>query len=209
MLHPEGLYSHQAKSLEASLGGKHVGICTSTASGKSLCFTLPAANELLRDRNSRAIFLYPNKALSNDQTQKLTGFLSFLRLGGLVKKLDGDVVGEERKKAVAAGRVLLSTPDVLHTSMLRLNREPGYDDIFKSGSMIALLSGQKGTVLEYFLENGSVSYLLEKEDGRQIKIRDNGNLTLIEGSESLVCLVCGLSGLDFAETVCPACEACL
>jgi DEAD/DEAH box helicase domain-containing protein len=138
LLHPEGLYSHQAKSLEASLGGKHVGICTSTASGKSLCFTLPAANELLRDRNSRAIFLYPNKALSNDQTQKLTGFLSFLRLGGLVKKLDGDVVGEERKKAVAAGRVLLSTPDVLHTSMLRLNREPGYEDIFKNLKYVVL-----------------------------------------------------------------------
>ena len=81
--------------------------------------------------------------------------------------------------------------------------------VFKSGSMIALLSGQKGTVLEYFLENGSVSYLLEKEDGRRIKIRDIGSLTLLEGSETVLCLVCGSTGLDFNEKECPACGAVL
>jgi len=156
ILYPQGLYSHQSKSVQASLSGKHVGICTSTASGKSLCFLLPAVNELLADRNTRAIFLYPTKALANDQTKKLAGMLSPLKLRGLLQKLDGDVLGEKRKKAIAGGRILISTPDVLHTSILRLNREPGYADFFRNLKYVVIdechvYNGAFGSNMAYVL----------------------------------------------------------
>ncbi|MCL6559291.1 MAG: DUF1998 domain-containing protein [Firmicutes bacterium] len=81
--------------------------------------------------------------------------------------------------------------------------------VYNPGSLIAMLSGQKGIVLEYFQENGIVNYLIEKEDGKRIKIKDIGNLILVEGSETMICLVCGSTGMDFNEKECPACGAVL
>jgi len=89
-----------------------------------------------------------------------------------------------------------------------IEQEQGYGrKVYSPGSLITLLSGQKGIVREYSLENRVVHYLIEKEDGRRIKIKDIGNLALLDGSDTLVCLVCGTADLSDGETSCPVCGA--
>ena len=61
------LYQHQAQAFSAAMAGRHVVVATPTASGKSLCYNLPIAHALATDRNARALYLFPTKALSRDQ----------------------------------------------------------------------------------------------------------------------------------------------
>lgn len=65
------LFTHQARAIEASLSGKHVAIATSTASGKSLCYIIPIIESLARNSASCALFLFPTKALAQDQARAL------------------------------------------------------------------------------------------------------------------------------------------
>ena len=136
--YPKGLYAHQFQSIEASLSGKHVAINTSTASGKSTCFIIPTLVELLKDPQARSIFIYPIKALANDQIDKLQDWAGPLRLRNVVQKFDGDVNKEGRLTAIKEGRLLITTPDVLHTTLLRLNKEPLYQDFFRNLKYIVL-----------------------------------------------------------------------
>ncbi|MDD3653111.1 MAG: DEAD/DEAH box helicase [Desulfotomaculaceae bacterium] len=136
--HRGGLYSHQHNSIELSLAGRNVAINTSTASGKSLCFILPVINELVKSPTARSLFIFPIKALSNDQIKKLQEWFGALRLREVVQKYDGDVKGEERLKAIKNGRLLVATPDVLNTSLLRLNKEEYYKDFFANLRYVVL-----------------------------------------------------------------------
>lgn len=136
--YPKGLYAHQAKSIDASLQGKHVAINTSTASGKSLCFMLPVLNELLKDPQARSLFIYPIKALSNDQIRKLQPWAGALRLGDAVQKFDGDVKGKQRLNAIKKGRLIICTPDILNMTLLRMNKEDPYKEFFRNLKYIVL-----------------------------------------------------------------------
>lgn len=126
------LYRHQALAIEKILAGGNVVLSTPTASGKSLAFHLPVMESLLTDFNATSIFLYPQKALSGDQERKLKELVASFRLPpNFVGRYDGSVSGEEKRKAIIKdAKILLATPDVLHTTILRLSGEEEYRSFF-------------------------------------------------------------------------------
>lgn len=112
------LYAHQVASFEAARAGKNVVIATPTASGKSLCFHLPVLQSLIDDRDARAIYLYPTKALSRDQEASLRGFLQDAGLSFPAIVYDGDTPGDVRRAARERTPLLLTNPDMLHAGIL-------------------------------------------------------------------------------------------
>jgi DEAD/DEAH box helicase domain-containing protein len=110
----DGLYSHQLEALEAS-GAGNVIVTSGTASGKSLSFNLPVLGELCGDRNARALYLYPTKALAQDQARKLHQ----LGLGALRPAIyDGDTPREDRPAIRKRSNLILTNPDMLNVSLL-------------------------------------------------------------------------------------------
>ncbi len=116
----ERLYSHQARSYELLRGagrarGANVVVSTGTASGKSLCFALPVLDTAACEPNARALFLYPTKALAQDQARKLAS----LGLDGLTFGIyDGDTPQSQRRQIRQRSGVVLSNPDMLHLGIL-------------------------------------------------------------------------------------------
>jgi len=111
----EQLYAHQAQALECAWAGTTI-VTTGTASGKSLCFQLPTLETLVADPHARAIYLYPTKALAQDQARALHRF-------GLHKELrpaiyDGDTPREERTQIRRRSNLILTNPDMLHVGVL-------------------------------------------------------------------------------------------
>jgi DEAD/DEAH box helicase domain-containing protein len=111
----ERLYSHQAKAVRAAWNGPTI-ITTGTASGKSMCFNLPTLDVLCRDPRARALYLYPTKALAQDQARALSAF-------GLTKRVhpaiyDGDTPRETRAQIRRGASVVLTNPDMLHVGIL-------------------------------------------------------------------------------------------
>jgi DEAD/DEAH box helicase domain-containing protein len=110
-----GLYAHQAETWEAVARGEHVVVTTGTASGKSLAFSLPALDAIARERTARALFLYPTKALTQDQARWLAG----LGLRGLRPAIyDGDTPVEQRAYVRRTANAILTNPDMLHVGVL-------------------------------------------------------------------------------------------
>ncbi len=110
----ERLYSHQARALEAA-ASSHLVITSGTASGKSLAFNLPVLDGIARDPKRRALYLYPTKALAQDQARKL----GELRPPGLREAIyDGDTPREERPAIRRRGNLVLTNPDMLHVGVL-------------------------------------------------------------------------------------------
>jgi DEAD/DEAH box helicase domain-containing protein len=111
----ESLYSHQAEALEAAWEGPTI-VTTGTASGKSLCFNLPTLDVLCTDAKARAIYLYPTKALAQDQVRALAA----LGLGKRVRPAiyDGDTKREERLAIRRRANLVLTNPDMLHVGIL-------------------------------------------------------------------------------------------
>ena len=109
------LWTHQAECWDAHQRGEHFMVTTGTASGKSLCFNLPVVDGLVRDQHARAIYLYPTKALAQDQLRRLR-----LLAGKQVEvaTYDGDTPTAARAVARDKARVLLTNPDMLHLSVL-------------------------------------------------------------------------------------------
>ena len=114
----ENLYSHQAQAFELASAGSDVVIATPTASGKSLCFNLPVFDTLAREPESRAIFLYPTKALSRDQEEALRAFLDAAGLSQGTITYDGDTPGDARRAAREKCSLLITNPDMLHAGIL-------------------------------------------------------------------------------------------
>jgi DEAD/DEAH box helicase domain-containing protein len=111
----ERLYSHQAQALHRAWAGPTI-VTTGTASGKSLCFNLPTLDMLCRDARARALYLYPTKALAQDQARALNAF-------GLTKRVrpaiyDGDTPREARADIRRKANVVLTNPDMLHVGIL-------------------------------------------------------------------------------------------
>ena len=110
----ERLYAHQAEALDAAAEGPVV-VTTGTASGKSLCFNLPALDVLCADPRARALYLYPTKALAQDQARALAA----LKLPGLRPAIyDGDTPRGERGAIRRRANLVLTNPDMLHVGIL-------------------------------------------------------------------------------------------
>ncbi len=110
----ERLYSHQAAMWEAAAGGDAM-VVTGTASGKSLAFNLPVLDAVARDAEARALYLYPTKALAQDQARALSG------LGGPNARpaiYDGDTPSSERRQIRGWANLILTNPDMLHVGIL-------------------------------------------------------------------------------------------
>jgi DEAD/DEAH box helicase domain-containing protein len=111
----KSLWTHQAECWAASRRGEDFMVTTGTASGKSLCFNLPVLDGLLRDPRARAIYLYPTKALAQDQLRRIR-----MLAGRQVEtaSYDGDTPALARQLARQKARVLLTNPDMVHVSLL-------------------------------------------------------------------------------------------
>jgi DEAD/DEAH box helicase domain-containing protein len=111
----EQLYSHQAEAVLAATTGATI-VTTGTASGKSMCFNLPTLHVLCQQAQARALYLYPTKALAQDQARALASF-------GLTKRVrpaiyDGDTPREARRQIRKQANVVLTNPDMLHVGIL-------------------------------------------------------------------------------------------
>jgi DEAD/DEAH box helicase domain-containing protein len=111
------LYSHQAEAWAASQAREHVAIVTPTASGKTLCYTLPVLAAALRDR-AKALYLFPTKALAQDQLAELLELNAAGELGVKAFTFDGDTPGDARQAVRAHGDIVISNPDMLHQAIL-------------------------------------------------------------------------------------------
>jgi DEAD/DEAH box helicase domain-containing protein len=111
------LFTHQAEAIDAVLDGRDVAVVTPAASGKSLCYNVPVAQALLTDRFTRALYLFPTKALAQDQLGGIRGLLSD-KLASRVGVFDGDTPSGERPLLRRSAQVVLTNPDMLHYGML-------------------------------------------------------------------------------------------
>jgi DEAD/DEAH box helicase domain-containing protein len=132
------LYTHQVAAIEAALDGENVVVVTGTASGKTLCYTLPVIQTLLNDSAARALFLFPTKALAQDQTSALVQFLD--HLGAVeqipVRTYDGDTPQAHRREIRQTTRLLISNPDMLHAGILP--HHPRWTGLFENLKWVVL-----------------------------------------------------------------------
>jgi DEAD/DEAH box helicase domain-containing protein len=116
------LYVHQAEAIAYALAGRHVVITTPTASGKTLCYNAPVLDAISRDPSSRALYLFPTKALAQDQLAELQtladGMARALALEVGVFTYDGDTPQDARRAIRNRAHVVLSNPDMLHSGIL-------------------------------------------------------------------------------------------
>lgn len=112
------LYTHQAAAAEAVHAGKNVVIVTPTASGKTLCYNLPVLDAILADSDTRALYLFPTKALAQDQLAELYDLNQRLENRFGVFTYDGDTPGDARKAIREKSHIVLTNPDMLHTGIL-------------------------------------------------------------------------------------------
>jgi len=112
------LYTHQAAAAEAVHAGKNLVIVTPTASGKTLCYNLPVLNTVLENSDTRALYLFPTKALAQDQLAELHDLNQRLDNRFGVFTYDGDTPADARKAIREKSHVILTNPDMLHTGIL-------------------------------------------------------------------------------------------
>jgi DEAD/DEAH box helicase domain-containing protein len=113
------IYSHQEAVWNEVIRGRHVVVVTPTASGKTLCYNLPVLQALLGDENARALYLFPTKALSQDQQSELNDFIGTEgEIPVKVSTYDGDTPESLRVAARDTGRIIISNPDMLHAGVL-------------------------------------------------------------------------------------------
>lgn len=114
------LYSHQAEAINNLHDGFNVIVSTSTSSGKSLIYQIPMLHELELDPNSRGMYIFPTKALAQDQRRSMKELLRFMPgLENLiVDTFDGDTAMDERNMIRNEGRIIFTNPDMLHITIL-------------------------------------------------------------------------------------------
>ena len=126
------LWSHQAEALHAAWAGPTI-VTTGTASGKSLCFQLPTLDTLCRDARARALYLYPTKALAQDQARSLQA-LGVKRARPAI--YDGDTPREQRAQIRRRANVILTNPDMLHLGILPNHR--AWADVFANLAVVVI-----------------------------------------------------------------------
>lgn len=112
------LFSHQRQSWEKVSQGKNVVVVTPTASGKTLCYNLPVLDRILKEPSTRAIYLFPTKALSQDQMAELDEIIELMGKDIRIFTYDGDTPQDARKAIRAQGHIIITNPDMLHTGIL-------------------------------------------------------------------------------------------
>ncbi|HWC87838.1 MAG TPA: DEAD/DEAH box helicase [Solirubrobacteraceae bacterium] len=129
----EALYTHQEAALRAAFAGPTI-VTTGTASGKSLCFQLPTLEVLVSDPRARALYLYPTKALAQDQARALHSF----GMGAALRLAiyDGDTPREERAAIRKRSNLVLTNPDMLHVGILP--NHPAWADLFANLAFVVI-----------------------------------------------------------------------
>jgi len=112
------LYTHQTDAITAALSGQNTVVVTPTASGKSMCYNLPVLHTILQEPSSRALYLFPTKALAQDQVAEVKSLAD--KLGTEIKSYvyDGDTPPQVRQVCRQAGHIVITNPDMLHTGVL-------------------------------------------------------------------------------------------
>ena len=114
-------YTHQAEAIGHALAGRHVVVVTPTASGKTLCYNAPVLSAILAEPTSRALYLFPTKALAQDQLAELHTLAEQLRVTGEsvgAFTYDGDTPQDARRTIRTRAQIVLSNPDMLHSGIL-------------------------------------------------------------------------------------------
>ncbi len=111
-------YIHQSRAIEAALMGKDFVVVTPTASGKTLCYNVPVLDAIMKDEASRALYLFPTKALSSDQVAELYAMIQDTGADIKAYTYDGDTPAAARSAIRQAGHVVVTNPDMLHQGIL-------------------------------------------------------------------------------------------
>ncbi len=111
-------YSHQAEAIAAIANGRHTCVVTPTASGKTLCYNVPVVSQILKNPESRALYLFPTKALAQDQMKTAHTLVTDLGRDIKIFTYDGDTPADARQKIRKAGHIVVTNPDMLHTGIL-------------------------------------------------------------------------------------------
>jgi len=114
----EKLYTHQLQAYRAVRNGKNLLVVTPTASGKTLCYNLPVLQGLLEDPEAKGLYIFPTKALAQDQQAELNGIILSGPLPLKVATYDGDTPQSSRVAARDTGRIIITNPAILHSGIL-------------------------------------------------------------------------------------------
>ncbi|MBJ6363654.1 DEAD/DEAH box helicase [Paenibacillus sp. GCM10012307] len=120
-LHKRGiveLYTHQETAFRIVAAQENIVAVTPTASGKTLCYNLPVLQEIARDDSSRALYLFPTKALAQDQKSELNEIIDEMGIDIKSFTYDGDTSPAIRQKVRLAGHIVITNPDMLHSAIL-------------------------------------------------------------------------------------------
>jgi DEAD/DEAH box helicase domain-containing protein len=112
------LFEHQREAIDSINEGNDTVIVTPTASGKTLCYNLPVINAILKNNSTRALYLFPTKALSRDQLEELMNLVDTLDVDIKTYTYDGDTPQTARRLIRSAGHIVVTNPDMLHTGIL-------------------------------------------------------------------------------------------
>ena len=135
----EKLYCHQTEMFEKVTSGKNVVITTSTASGKTLSFLLPVLQDILKNPLTRAIFIYPTKALAADQYRAIAPYLEYFGENRIVAGVyDGDTPVAERTRIRQSANIILTNPEMVNGAFLPNHSKYGFDFIFSNLQYIVI-----------------------------------------------------------------------
>ncbi|MBQ2432940.1 MAG: DEAD/DEAH box helicase, partial [Clostridia bacterium] len=112
------LYVHQRRAVDLASEGRDFVVVTPTASGKTMCYNLPVLNAIIKDKASRALYLFPTKALSSDQVSELYSLIEAMGEEIKAYTYDGDTPASARTAIRQAGHVVVTNPDMLHQGIL-------------------------------------------------------------------------------------------
>jgi DEAD/DEAH box helicase domain-containing protein len=112
------LYSHQRAAYDSARAGRHTVVVTPTASGKTLCYNLPVLDTILKEPEARALYLFPTKALAQDQLAELHSVVEALAADIGTFTYDGDTPSDARKAIRSCAHVVVTNPDMLHKGIL-------------------------------------------------------------------------------------------
>lgn len=114
----DSLWSHQSSAISHAVAGRNVVIVTPTASGKTMCYNIPVIDAIVKDPTSRALYIFPTKALAQDQMSELKEVVEEIGVELRTSTYDGDTPMDARAKIRDAGHVVITNPDMLHTGIL-------------------------------------------------------------------------------------------
>lgn len=112
------LYTHQREAFDFAKAGQSFTAVTPTASGKSLCYHLPVLQEIMENSSARALYLFPTKALAQDQKSEMNAIIEAMDEDILSYTYDGDTSPGIRQKVRKAGHIVMTNPDMLHSGIL-------------------------------------------------------------------------------------------